>query len=167
MKIKMICGSIVVAAAVGSATSAIAQQVNLDGSVSGRIVRTYTGQGAKPYIAGSVAQFQAMLTSPDAARRAMAQKSLDDFKAGNVQNFIHQTSSPINGPATLAGPIANDAPPQPGSINVSQWCTTSSGYIFAHQIVQTWEPISPGSSTYGWVTTTNKEWQVTVCPTTV
>lgn len=164
MKIKMVCGSLLATAALGSGLPVLAQAVQSDNSVVGRVIRQYSGSEAIKKIPKLIERMQELSTSSDPRTRAMAMQTLESLQSGKYENFIVQFSDPVAITSTSVAQPMSDPPPQPGSIQVNQWCSYKNGYTYVNQTTDTWEPTSPGGSDYGWVQTKSLSWQVTSCP---
>jgi hypothetical protein len=170
MKVKVICGAILATGAVTQGIAAAADYVNADGSVTTRYVRTFTGKDAVPFIEQRIQRYIDVIKDPmtSANKRQEAQERLNTLESGNYTSFIHQVSVPAEYASALSLSDCTASPGVVGETCTDQSCKRQpSGYFQVTKETWTYEATTAGGSTFDWVETDSRTWQVTSCPSDV
>ena len=110
------------------------------------------------------ATFQTMAASESTEARAAGIQYLDAIKQPGISGLIEQFSYPLDAGGSSLIAKTTDAPWQPGSTRVSQWCGKSSGYLRVYQVTEKYMETTRNGSSRSWVPVQNSATMVATCP---
>ena len=108
--------------------------------------------------------FQTMAASESTEARAAGIQYLDAIKQPGISGLIEQFSYPLDAGGSSVIAKTTDAPWQPGSTRVSQWCGKNSGYLRVYQVTEKYMETTRNGSSRSWVPVQNSATMVATCP---
>ncbi|MGN7839466.1 hypothetical protein [Stenotrophomonas sp. 22385] len=164
MKIKMIGNSILIAATALASAPQVAVAVSPNGQTSVTVMQVSKDVDKTAFVSRLSASFRRMAASDSPETSAAGIQYLEAIERPGIYGLIEQLSYPVVEGGSKVGARAYDAPPQPGSIRVSQWCGQNGGYTYVYQVTEKYMETHPGSQAYGWIQTKSTSTMVTTCP---
>jgi hypothetical protein len=166
MKIKLICGAIVATAGLASGAQATGQEIQVDGSSNGVVVRKYSGDSAKPFFNAFVEKIREAARSSDPNINKGTAQYLKQLESGQVTGYIHQTTRPITSQELKTGiqPEDTSLPPTfAGQTTMDQTCSKNGNNTFT-VIDVSYVGVPAAAGGFEWSLTRSITSVMSICP---